>query len=234
MKFIQQSLSKWLQAVIILLVGILCIIAGAASGDTSANAYDAISTTLGIVSIVMGSISILLALIANIITKGKTPFLSTCLGGVILLTAGIYLLISNFAGKVIYYIVDFVPYLLIVVGSALALEVILNLIFAIIAKNFKGALIAAIVDIIVAAVAIVLGALSCGDDPVINQKAKIIIFGIILIICAILIVLNTFIALPKSIIVVKAEADVQDAEVSDVNDEKQDTIAESNNEEKAE
>ena len=48
MNFLKKSFSKIIAAVVVLVVGVLCIVAGASSGETSASAYEGISLTLGI------------------------------------------------------------------------------------------------------------------------------------------------------------------------------------------
>ena len=59
MDLIKRSLSRWIQAALILVIGILCIVAGASGNgnpNTAQNATDAISIVIGIVLIVIGAL----------------------------------------------------------------------------------------------------------------------------------------------------------------------------------
>ena len=79
MELIKKSLSKWIEAVLVLVVGILVIVAGAQMGNTSMDALingngsaetiKSISLVLGWSFIVIGSTGILGALISSIFAK---------------------------------------------------------------------------------------------------------------------------------------------------------------------
>ena len=198
MELVKKNIGKWISALVILVVGILCIVAAAASGEASASAYEGISITLGIALLVVASLVIVLACVATIITKGETKFGEAAIGSSITLALGIFFIANKGrGGELIWLFLNFVPYVLIVVGSIIVLDAILNIIFAIIKKQLKVAIIAAVISLIVGVVAIVLGCLMIGNDPLISKDAQLIIFGIILIIYAALICLATFSIIPS-------------------------------------
>ena len=203
MEFVKARLSKWIQAAIILVVGILCIVVGAKiQGQDFSGAEDAInaiSVTLGVVLIVFGSLSLLLAgALAFLVKKG---LLLAGLPGAFLLAVGISLCVVKYAYNLIMILIAVVPYVLIVVGALVLLEGCLNLYGYLKNKGSKGALIAAIVVLTLGVVAIVLGALCVGTNPVIDQHVQLIIFGIIVALEGALTLLGTFVKVPDVIVV---------------------------------
>ena len=217
MELVKKSFSKWIISAIILVIGILCIVAGAASGEAQQGAYDGISMTIGISLIVVSSLSILVALAATIISKGKAPFVVTAIGSAVALALGILFVVDNsLGGTLIWLLLNFVPYLMLVSGSILAVDGILILVFGFVNKNAKEAMIAAIVEFVFAAITIVLGALMIGNDPVISRNAQIIIFGVILILYSLLICASTLLPLVGNS---KTVIDVKVTEVNDDNTE---------------
>ena len=89
--------------------------------------------------------------------------------------------------------------ILLVLGAVLLLNVIFIVLENI--KEIKSALPTIIVSGLIGVAAIVLGALSVGNDPVISYSAQLIIFGIMVILVAILMVLATFIKVPNVVVV---------------------------------
>ena len=77
----------------------------------------------------------------------------------------------------------------------------------VLAIKAKGKFIAQIVAIVIGVVALVLGALCVGNDPVIPQNAQLIVFGIILCIYAAIMVLGTFFKLPTATVVVVSKGE---------------------------
>ena len=215
MELVKKSISKWIIAAVVLVIGILCIVAGAAAGEQSgADAYKGISLTLGITFIIIASLAIVLGLVGSILTKNETTFLTAGVGAAITLAAGIFFINNEYtAGSLIDLFIYFVPYVLVVVGAIIAVDATLTLIFAIINKNTSKALVAVVVEYIIAAVSIVLGCLAIGNDPVIKHNVQLIIFGIIVIVYALLMVLETFVNVPTVVVVAKKDTDkVIDAE----------------------
>ena len=209
MNFVKERLGKWIEAAIILVVGILCIVAGAkwngSDPEGAKAAFNAISTVLGIVLIVVGALAIALGVVvACLVKKG---FLPVALPGGILLAFGISLLVEPYAGSFITLFLFILPFLLICVGAIFLVEAIFNLIFGITGKKVKQVLPLVIVFFVVAAVAIVVGALCIGKDPVIKTNIQLIIFGIVCILIACLQVLSTFIKVPTVVVVAKEETE---------------------------
>ena len=207
MAFVAERLGKWIQAAIILVIGILCIVAGAKLGSNDINAIinaqdtlDAISMTLGIVMIVVGSLSLCMAIFAFVVVK--KGFAQVALPGAILLAIGISMVVLLYAYTFIDLLLKVVPYLLLAIGGVILLDAIFNLVKAILAKKVKEALVGIIVAIIVAAGAIVLGALCIGSDPVIKYGVQLIVFGIVVALTGVLEFLLTFVKVPDTVVVV--------------------------------
>lgn len=214
MEFVKNNIAKWASALVILVVGILCIVAGAASGEAEAGAYEGISITMGVALLVVSGLVLVLALVASIMSKGETKFGIAAIGVSVTLALGIFFIADRgLGGNLIWLFLNFVPYVLIVVGAIIVLDAILNIVFALVKKNnVKATIIAAIVAIVLAAVAIILGCLMIGNDPVISKKAQLIVFGVILAVFAIFAALATFVTMPTIKKTVVIEAEVKDAE----------------------
>ena len=69
-------------------------------------------------------------------------------------------------------------------------------------KNVKAVLVGVIVGMVIGVVAIVLGALCVGENPVIAQNVQLIVFGIVVCLLAVLLVVLTFVKLPDAVVVV--------------------------------
>ena len=211
MQFVKERLGKWIQAAIVLVVGILCIVAGAAMGGNSweaaQNALDGISVTLGVILIVVGGLSLILSIVVAILAK--KGFAAVAIPGAIILAFGISLVVAKYAASLLLILLTVIPYLLIAIGAVILGDAIFNLVTAIIKKNVKGALVGVIIGMIIGVMAIVLGALCIGNDPVIAQSAQLIVFGIIVCLVALLLVVLTFVKLPDAVVVVvkKDQAD---------------------------
>lgn len=208
MNFVQERLGKWIQAAIIIVVGILCIVAGAKLSGNSLDAIasaqdtlDGISLTLGIMMIVVGALSLVLAIIVGV-TVGK-GFAAVAAPGAILLAIGISLVVLKYAYTFIDLLLKVVPYLLIAMGGVVLLDACFTLIKAIRAKQVKAALIGFVVALVIAAGAIVLGALCIGDDPVIKYGVQLIVFGIIVALIGVFQFISTFIKVPDVVIIAK-------------------------------
>ena len=207
MSFVKERLGKWISAAIIIVIGILCIVAGAAMGsnnpETAQNSLDAISVVMGVILIIVGSLSFVLALVAGILVKKS--FAALALPGALLLAIGISLVVEKYAAALIGLLLLIIPYLLIAVGVVILLDAIFTLVRALQAKEVKTVLISVIIAIIIAVGAIVLGALCIGKDPVIKYGVQLIVFGIIVILEGFLQLLMTFVRLPDAVAVVTVE-----------------------------
>ncbi len=226
MEFVKNNIAKWASALVVLIVGILCIVVGA-SGFKDGSAIEGISITIGVALLVVAGLVLVLALVATIMSKGEAKFLIPAIAVSATLALGLFFVINKGLGaELINIFLSFVPYLLIVVGSVIAVDAILTLVFAIIKKNnVKANSIAAVMTIVLAAISILLGALMVGNDPKIGKDVQFIVFGVILILFALLGALATFVSLPN---LTKKDSVVVDAEVTVVEENK------GNNEEKAE
>ena len=207
MQFVQERLGKWIYAAIIIVVGILCIVAGAAMGgndyETAADSLNAISTVLGVVLVIVGSLSIVLAILVAVLAK--KGFAAVAMPGAFLLAIGISLLAYPYAYSLIGILIHVVPYILIVVGAVILADAIYTLVKAILAKQTKTVLVPVICSAILGVTCIVLGALCVGTNPVIAQNVQLIVFGIVVILVGVLQVLLTFVRLPDAVMVVVKE-----------------------------
>lgn len=208
MLFVKERLSKWIQAAIILVVGILCIIAGAKLGSESLqdiasakDLLDSISMILGILMIVAGSLSLIMALFIAL-NAGK-GFAAVAAPGAILLAIGISLVVVKYAYTFIDLMLEVTPYLLIAMGGVVLLEAIFILVNALKAKQGGTALLGFVFALLIAAGAIVLGALCVGEDPVIKYGVKLVVFGVVVTLVGALQFLATFIKLPDTVVVVE-------------------------------
>ena len=207
MQFVRERLGKWIGAAIIIVVGILCIVAGAAMGgnDLSAakDSLDAISLVIGIILIIVGSLSVCLAIIAGLIAKKS--FAAVAIPGGFLLAIGISLVVAKYAASLIGLLLTVIPYLLIVLGAIILLDAIYTLVRGIMAKEVGKVIIAVIFGIVLGVGAIVLGALCVGSDPVIKYGVQLIVFGIIVVLEGVFQVLATFVKLPEAVVIVTEE-----------------------------
>jgi len=208
MNFIRENFGKWIVAAIIITVGILCIIAGAKFTDksleqviiTEPEVLNNISYVLGITFIVVGSLSFILAVCIAIFAK--KPLAVLALPGATLIGVGASLVVLKYAYYFIELLLKVAPYLLIAVGAVILLDACVTLIRALMAKKAKEALVAFICALVLAAAAIVLGALCIGDEPVIKYGVQLIVFGIIVVLAGFFRVLVTFVKLPDTVVIV--------------------------------
>lgn len=209
MEYVKARLGKWITAAIIIVVGILCIVAGAKLGGDDwgegAKALDSISLVMGIVLVVVGSLALIMAgVVAFLVKKG---FLAVGLPGAFLLAIGISLLpeYNRYAADLILLLLRVVPFILIVVGAVILIEGGLNIFNWVKEKGKTAALVAAIVIALIGVAAIVVGALCVGEDPVIKSHIQLIIFGIIVVLEGLLQLLTSFIKLPDAVVIVTKE-----------------------------
>ena len=204
MQFVKAHLAAWIQAAIILVVGILCIVAGAVTGSSNPfdakDALDAISMVLGITLIIIGSLAVILAILTGVLAK--TGFAAIATPGAALLAIGISLVVAKYAATMIGLLITVVPYLMLCLGGIVLLDAIFNFIMGIKAKEMMKALPSFIVGCLIAVAAIVLGALCVGSDPVIQYGVQLIVFGIIVCLVACFKFLVTFVKLPDAMVVV--------------------------------
>ena len=197
MDLIKRSINKWINAAILLTLGILIIIMGS-NTNASADSANAISVILGVIAIIIGSLALVLAIIAGVVAKKS--FATAGVSAGVTLALGISLVVGKYAAGLITLFLYVIPFLLVVLGAVVIADGIFTLVLAL---KAKASPVASIVDIIVGLVALVLGCLCVGNTPVIPQSAQLVIFGIIVCVCAGLVLLSSFVVIPTVIVVEK-------------------------------
>ena len=203
MAFLKKNFNNLIYALVLAVVGVLCIIADTAeSAGTRVDAFNAISTTVGIVLIVVASLALVLSIVASFLAKKSV--LIAGLGSALILGAGLFFVVNtNVAGELIVLFIQLVPYLLICGSALLVLHGIFCLIFGFVNKAVKEGLIGGIVSILIGAVTMVLGFLTIGNDPVIQKQ--LMIFGIIVILMAVFEIVSCFTQIPTAVVIVKKD-----------------------------
>jgi len=196
MNLVKKSLSKWISDAIILVVGILCIVAGATLGNADESAMKAISVILGIVALVLGVAEATLAIVLSV--QAKKSFLLPALSGAVLIALGICFIVTEMAAEIIIMIIAIAPYLFIVIGAPALADAIVNMVKLAKVKLLKKNLPLLISVITISLVAIVIGSLCA--SYVIGGDVQLIVFGIMLIFVAVFIVLLTFIKMPDTVV----------------------------------
>ena len=194
-KKLLDKISAIITAVVVLVIGILCIVANSAeNGEDRVEAFKGISVTLGVVFIVVAVLALCLEITILVLAKGGALIKASAIASAVLLALGIFFVsYKESAGNLLAMFLDFVPIVMVVVGSLVVLDAILTLVFGLLRKdNLKGVLIVFAIKLVIGALAILLGALAMGDNWLGNNK--FLIFGIILILYAILTVLGAFFA----------------------------------------
>lgn len=185
MLLIKKHLTKIIEAAILLTVGILIIIAGAANGN-SQGAKDAVSTISGVVMCVIGGIT--LVLLAFVGIKSKASFAAVGASSAALIGVGISLFDKTWLFPVLELMISVIPYVLISVGAVIILDGVLTLLRAI---KGKGLVFPPVVAIVTGAVALTLGCLCIGNNPVIGHDTQLVVFGIIVVVLAAVALLTT-------------------------------------------
>lgn len=210
MDFVKRNVSKWIAALIVLTVGILCIVAGAKLGGSNIKeAYDslnAISVILGVVLIVIASLALCFALAFVLVFKKS--LLITGLSASIVLGVGISLVVAKYAGSLINILITIVPYVLVCVGAVIIVDAVFTLIRAISKKAIKKVLFALICTFLLGTASLVVGFLcmSFGDsDPVIAYNVQLIVFGVLVALYGLLLLVISFVKLPGLTVLVKEE-----------------------------
>ena len=203
MAFLKKNFNNLIYAVVLAVVGVLCIIADTAeSAGTRVDAFKAISTTVGIVFIVIASLALIFSILASFLAKKSA--LASALGSALVLGMGLFFVLNtDTAGTLILYFIALVPYLLICGGALLILHGIFSLIFGFVNKAVKEGLISGIASILIGGVTMLLGFLTVGNDPVIEKQ--LMIFGIIVILMAVFSIVSCFTQIPTAVVVVKKD-----------------------------
>ena len=212
MKSISEKISILLTSVVVAVIGILCIIANSAEDSA---AFENISLTIGIVLIIVAALALILELVILILAKGGSLLGAAAIANSVLLAIGIYFVANTYsAGSLLALFLDFVPYAMLVVGSLVAVDAVLTLVFGLVNKEeTKKVVIAFVIKLVVAALAILLGAIAMGDNWLGNNK--FLIFGIVLIVYAVYNVLIAFLAPTFTVKAVIVNDSKKDADVVD-------------------
>ena len=185
MLLLKKHLSKIIEAAILLTIGILVIIAGAAS-DGSPSARDAVSTIIGVVMVVVGALAVLLLALVGL--RNKVSFAAVGASSAALIGVGISLFNRKWAFDMIELFRWILPFVLICVGALVIVDGVLVLVRAV---RRKGLVLPGVLGIVGGAVALTFGCLCVGDNPVISGRTQLIVLGIIVVVLATVALLTT-------------------------------------------
>ena len=174
MNLVRKNLSKFIEGAILLTLGILFIILGATKDNGGAR--DTVSIIIAVVLLIVGVLSLVLVIVAGI--KSKASFAAVGVTSAVLIGVAISLLDKKWAVDIVQFILFVLPYVLICVGAVIIADGILVLVRTL---RAKGAALPAVLTIVTGAVALTIGCLCIGDNPVIKQDAQLVIFGIIVV-----------------------------------------------------
>ena len=94
MAFLKKNFNNLIYAVVLAVVGVLCIIADTAeSAGTRVDAFKAISTTVGIVFIVIASLALIFSILASFLAKKSA--LASALGSALVLGTGLFFVLNT-------------------------------------------------------------------------------------------------------------------------------------------
>ena len=190
MNLVRKNLSKFIEGAILLTLGILFIILGATKDNGGAR--DAVSIIIAIVLLIVGVLSLVLVIWAGV--KSKASFAAVGVTSAVLIGVAISLLDKKWAVDIVQFILFVLPYVLICVGAVIIADGILVLVRTL---RAKGAALPAVLTIVTGAVALTIGCLCIGDNPVIKQDAQLVIFGIIVVVLAAISLLTTVVNASK-------------------------------------
>lgn len=199
MELIKKNLGAWIKAALILTIGILFIVMGAAKPESSADANNAINVIIGIVLLAVGVLSLVLAIIAACIAK--KGFLAVAVPGAIAIALGISILVAKYATTLILLVLYIAPYILIAIGALILADAIFRLVLSAKAKTIKDTLFAIVIAMIIGLVILTVGVL-CINGWVIPADVQVVIFGIVLVVVACLQVLFTFVKGPEAVVTI--------------------------------
>ena len=199
MELIKKNLGTWIKAALILTIGILFIVMGAAKPESSADANNAINVIIGIVLLAVGVLSLVFAVIAACIAK--KGFLAVAVPGAIAIALGISILVAKYATTLILLVLYIAPYILIAIGALILADAIFRLVLSAKAKTIKDTLFAIVIAMIIGLVILTVGVL-CINGWVISGDVQVVIFGIVLVVVACLQVLFTFVKGPEAVVTI--------------------------------
>ena len=190
MEKLSKFLTRMIAGALLLTIGILCFIVNSKSKG-SGNAFEAISIVSGVVLIILAAL-----LFAAVLLLKRRVAVPEGLSAATLLSVGIFFVCDKtMGGMILTYIVEYVPYELVVVGSVFIVDAIIILVLALRNKT-NGYLITVITECFTGGVTLLFGILALAVDGI--KENKFLILGIILIIFALFYVLTGLLLLSES------------------------------------
>ena len=181
MEKLSKLLSKLIIGGVILTIAILCFIVNG-KNQAGLDAFEAISVVIGVTLIVIAS----LALFATIFLK-KRVLTPESAGAASLLAVGIFFVCNKMiGGDILYYLVEYVPYELTVVGCVIIADAVVLIVRA--AKAKTGGYELVIGEAVIGGITLLLGILALTVDGI--KENKFLILGVILLIYSIFVILE--------------------------------------------
>ena len=193
---IRKKLNYWITAALVILFGVLFIIVGTKTNNT--DVIKTLDIIFGVLFVLQGSCLILVSILVK-----KKFVTALSLLGALALSLGIYTFIESFIVKILAVVLDFIPYLLIVVGSLMVLQALITYFL-----GKKKSLPLFIVQLVYGLLILTFGILGLTVFKEIDTK--FIIFGVILCVYATYIVVGSF--MPGALVIV-AKTEPEEAEV---------------------
>ena len=193
----RKKLGYWVSAAFLALFGVLLIIIGSKYDPDVVKTLDII---IGVIFLLEGSAAILVSILF------KKHFVSPLsMFGAISLSLGIYCLVKSFIGTFLLLFLDFVPYLLIVVGTLMLLQALVTFFL-----GKKKDVVLFVIQLVYSGIILTFGIL--GLTVFEKNDVKFIVLGVILCVYATYIVLGSF--MPSILVIVaKTDDEPEEAEV---------------------
>ena len=193
----RKKLNYWITAALLILFGVLFIVVGTKTNNQKV--IDTLDIIFGVLFLLEGSALILVSILIH-----KKFVSALSLAGALALSLGIYTFIESFIVKILAVILDFIPYLLIVVGSLMVLQALITYFL-----GKKKSLPLFIVQLVYGAIILTFGIL--GITVFKELDTKFIILGVILCVYATYIIVGSF--MPEALVVVVNKKEPEEAEV---------------------
>ena len=212
MEKLSKLLSKLIIGGVILTIAILCFIA---NGDAKSGAFGAISVVMGVTLLVVGALTVL----ASILLKNRVLTLESA-GAASILALGIFLVSEQeVGGTLLKYVVQYVPYELVVVGVLLLADVVFILVKRATNKT-EGIMVPVIGEVVAGSITLLLGILALTVDGIKNNK--FVILGVVLLIYSVFVILEglfTFLTVKTVVVSVHPVHDDSEPQILDVEPE---------------
>ena len=213
----RKKINYWITALVIALFGILFIVIGAS--DNNQDVIRTLDIIIGVLFLIEGSVAILISILVK--KRFVTPL---SLSGAVSLSLGIYCLVTNgFITGLLALFLDYVPYLLLVLGCLLLLQAFLTF-FLSKKKNMP----LFVIQLVYGAIILTFGIL--GLTVFKDVDTKFIILGVIMCVFATYIIVASFI--PAALILASVEVaesnneDLDEVEVIEENENTDNNVEE--------